>query len=263
MNVYLNVLKLDITKKENYEIQDIKRAFKKQAMKWHPDRNAHQIEKATKKMQEINEAKIYLTKIFEIVKKSVNVNPIPPPSKPNIRKQKQPIATKQPVNNKKQDQIKKQNEIKKQDEIKKQNEKDESLETECLFWKKKMGNRQPPEMDFLITAKIIYIDLFRGEMEPFNGSNYIDSNIKEQIAQIWFQCPTSKGICKYAHLFVGENYIIQNIHSSADHAFYSREKIKHYLHQRANWLAANTSPITNLNKKEITIILSLLQNNIV
>ena len=51
---YYNLL--DIKKQNNPSIQDIKKAYKKQALKWHPDRNITNKKIAEEKFKEINEA---------------------------------------------------------------------------------------------------------------------------------------------------------------------------------------------------------------
>jgi len=49
---YYGVLGIDRTA----SLEDIKRAYKKLALKWHPDRNTDDVEVATKKFKEIAEA---------------------------------------------------------------------------------------------------------------------------------------------------------------------------------------------------------------
>ena len=51
---YYAILEIDVTASE----EDIKAAFKKQALKWHPDRNIGK--DTTSIMQDINEAKLIL-----------------------------------------------------------------------------------------------------------------------------------------------------------------------------------------------------------
>lgn len=54
---YYAILEVD----ENASLQEIKIAFKKQALKWHPDKNLAQ--NTTQRMQEINEAYLFLKDI--------------------------------------------------------------------------------------------------------------------------------------------------------------------------------------------------------
>ena len=65
MNAYLSVLRLDITRKDKYTKKDIKTAYKKQALKWHPDRNANNAEFASEKMKQVNEAHEALLKEYD------------------------------------------------------------------------------------------------------------------------------------------------------------------------------------------------------
>ena len=293
INAYFAILQLNIAKKDEYTLQDIKRAFKKQAMKWHPDRNSHQLERSTERMKNINEAHAYLIKektneklkqekkekekeenISKPPTVTKNVKPkstVPKPTEPakpttTIPRQKQKSASTATAQNAKVQILLQQ----KEKEKRKQIEKDNGLDQDCILWKKKSANRRlgitlgESEMDFLITAKIIFVDLFRGKMEVvFKGSHYINSKVREQIAQIWYHLPLSKGNCKFVHLFCAENYINQYIHSAADCDFYSREKIIQYLQQRAyHYLNMSTTkqPLNGLNQKELTIIFDLLRN---
>ena len=52
MKDYYNILNLD----RNCSIEDIKKSYKKLAIKWHPDKNPNDKETATHKFQEISEA---------------------------------------------------------------------------------------------------------------------------------------------------------------------------------------------------------------
>lgn len=56
MNYYII---LEITEEASFE--DIKKARNKMALKWHPDRNKENIELATEKMKQINEAYEFLS----------------------------------------------------------------------------------------------------------------------------------------------------------------------------------------------------------
>ena len=282
MNTYLAILQLDITKKNDYTPNDIRRAFKKQAMKWHPDRNSHQTERATDKMKDINEANAYLIQVFETLqeqkkeilakKKDKPNNDVPNKRKNNendvkfkeqkerecqIRQQKQENELNQQLNQ----QLNKE----RRENQQKQNEKDDSIEKECIHWKKIMAKSlvNESEIDFLITAKIVFVDLFRGDMKDSSLFNNISFETKTQIAEIWFQFPVCKGNCKYVKNFGGESYIIQCIHSSNTHDFYSHHIIQQYLKQRAyHYLNFSTGPnlMKGINKQELNIILSLLQN---
>jgi len=285
MDAYLAILQLDFTKKSSYTSKDIKRAFKKQALKWHPDRNIKNAERANSKMKNINEAHAYLIKVFENKQVLLDIDQPKPKTKTksNLAKAepfispnfKQTKYKKEQAEQVYQDQIKKQQA--KQDKLKKEKntreqqaqktkehqmclDKDALFYNECHYWKNKIASvTNPNEIDFFLTAKLVYVDLFRCEIENLPNTVTISSNIIEKIAQIWYQYPVSNGNTKYVQNFCN-HHIAQCIHGAPESAFYSKNVIRQYLQDRAQTVAVSNQAITTMGRQELCIILYLIQN---
>jgi len=329
MNVYLAALQLDITKKSTYVTKDIKKAFKKQAMKWHPDRNVGNEEKANKKMKEINEAYTSLLEILEMqsslddgptaakpttassakpAKASAPAKPttaVAPNKKPNATSStKQPTAQKaKPMTAKKKEEyiakkveenkerIRLQNEElvresilkKKQEKIQRQKEqqekeafyksrqtqlddfkqveKDASFNQDAKHWIRKMeatfNNRH--EIDLMLTVKLIYVDIFRGDMDnsSFSAGHLVTPTALEKISQIWYNYPGSVGTTKFVHNFAS-GYIHQCIAFAPSSAFFSKEVVMHHMQERAQDFLKMGQNISGTNKQELSLILAIL-----
>ncbi len=236
MDVYFATLQLDVRKKDTYTCKDIRRAFKKLALKWHPDRNTHNMECATEKMKNVNEAYAYLIKAVE---KKENV--AKPVVKPVVKPVAKPVV--KPV----------------VDESKKCREKDALFETECAYWKTKIVkfvNQQ--DVQYILTSKIVYVDLFRTDMEEIHQIT-IPSHIIEKIGHIWYNYPVQKsGTTKYIQSFYN-HYITQHIHGAPESTFYSKGCIHTYLKQRAQSYASSHKQLLGIERQELSIIMYLLQ----
>ena len=320
MNVYLAALQLDITKKETYVAKDIKKAFKKQAMKWHPDRNVGNEEKANKKMKEINEAYTSLLEILEKQPRLDDTPKAPNPKAPNPKSAKAPAANKktnattssakvkQPQPNvanskakatattnvkpmtakQKEEYLKKREKDKKerdwlQKEEKmqekqlqqkkeafnvsrqvqlndlKQIEKDASFNQDMMHWKRKMEAtfRNHHEINLLLTVKLIYVDIFRGDMGNFSFNASQLSTQLEKISQIWYNYPGSVGNTKFVHNFAS-GYIGQCIAFAPEHAFFSKEVVMQYMQERAQDFLKMGQNLSSTNKQELSLILAIL-----
>jgi len=286
MDAYLAILQLDITKKSSYTSKDIKRAFKKQAMKWHPDRNIKNLERANNKMKDINEAHAYMVKVFENKQTLLDSPDSKPKPKPKPKSEAKPNpkvnvnANSKPKNEAKhrpfippkQTRLKKEQEQEqaqaKREQAQSQDareqrlclEKDAVFFKDCHYWKGKMAAvTNPNEIDFLLTAKLVYVDLFRCEIEVLPNNATIPLNVIEKIAQIWYQYPISNGNTRYVQSFYN-HHIAQCIHGAPESTFYSKAVIRQYLQERAQTVAASNQAITTMGRQELCIILYLLQN---
>ncbi len=340
MNVYLAALQLDITKKETYVAKDIKKAFKKQAMKWHPDRNVGNEEKANKKMKEINEAYTSLLEILErqpslddALKASKAPNPKPanstktssakapadnkktnatssaktnattssakvkqpqpnaanpkakaaPNVKPMTAKQKEEYLKKRERDKKERERLQKEELVRtsifekiqeKQLQQKKeafdksrqaqlddlkQIDKDASFYQDMMHWTKKMEAtfRNHHEINLLLTVKLIYVDIFRGDMDNFSFNVSQLSTALEKISQIWYNYPGSVGNTKFVHNFAS-GYIGQCIAFAPEHAFFSKDVVMRYMQERAQDFLKMGQNLSSTNKQELSLILAIL-----
>jgi len=361
MNVYLAALQLDITKKSTYVPKDIKKAFKKQAMKWHPDRNVGNEEKANAKMKEINEA---YTSLLDILERQsslednpvVNAAPTPrnastktpkqssgatapkqssgatapkqssgatapkqssgatapkqssgatapnkkpkanPPQKSNTNLKPMTAKQKEEYLKKKKKEIKERERLQKEELVResifeniqekqrqqkkrekekereafdasrqaqldnlKQVEKDASFHQDMRHWTKKMeatfNNRH--EIDFLLTVKLIYVDILRGNTDEFSARQLVTSTALEKISQIWYNYPGSVGNTKFVHNFAS-GYIGQCIAFSPSSAFFSKDVVMLYMQARAQDFLRMGQGLSSTNKQELSLILAIL-----
>ncbi len=278
MDVYLAALKLDITKKSTYTSKDIKQAFKKQALRWHPDKNADNAEKANRKMKEINEARVFLSKHLEthssLAESSASVFNFPNKNKKyekyenkkcdkyekyerEERAEKYNAHAQQ--QQKREEQRNKENQKREQQQVA---EKDAAFYAECKSWTAKMASIpsvvSSAEVNYLLTFKLIYVDLLRGCDDAIGTHVNLDALTK--IAQIWYNYPANKGgsHSKFVHNF-SNSYVNQFITISPEHAFYSREMVMQYLQQRLHIFLKKGSSLTNIDKTELSLILAVIQ----
>ena len=162
MNAHLSVLRLDITKKDKYTLKDIKNAFKKQALKWHPDRNTNNVEYANEKMKQVNEAYDTLVKEYDtngIIKQSSARPPPPPPPPPPPRQKTRPNSTNHTQTKSASPHIHDTNHAK-------QTEKNQNFDREMEQWRNKIISKKmcsPADVNYLTTVKLVYVDMFHGE----------------------------------------------------------------------------------------------------
>jgi len=276
MDVYLAALKLDITKKSTYTSKDIKQAFKKQALRWHPDKNADNAERANRKMKEINEARVFLSKHLEthssLDETSVSVFNFPNKDEKYENKkcdkcdkyekcEQEERAEKYNAQQHQQREEQK-NKNNQGGEQKKVAEKDAVFYSECKSWTAKMASIpsvvSSAEVNYLLTFKLIYVDLLRGCDDAIGTHVNLDALTK--IAQIWYNYPANKGgsHSKFVHNF-SNSYVNQFITISPEHAFYSREMVMQYLQQRLHVFLKKGSSLTNIDKTELSLILAVIQ----
>lgn len=283
MNAYLSVLRLDITRKDKYTKKDIKTAYKKQALKWHPDRNANNAEFASEKMKQVNEAHEALLKEYDDkgpLSSPVMERPSNPKtfsskqqaqsphvskksqSKPQPRQQRPPSQTQpQPQ----QPTPSPQNRLPVFNYAR-QAERDRAFENDCQQWRNKMLSKKlcaPADVNYLTTLKLIYVDMFHGDEEKMAAkgclSPHFPHNVLERIAHIWFQYPDIAN-AKFVHMF-GVGYMKQSIEFTPRHECYSPNRIMEYIRERANTFAKSSpASITVSDKKELALILHILQN---
>ena len=272
MDVYLAALKLDITKKSTYTSKDIKQAFKKQALRWHPDKNADNAEKANRKMKEINEARVFLSKHLEthssLDNTSASVFNFPNKNEKyekyeNKKCEQEERAEKYNAHTQQHQQMEEQkNKENQKREQKKVAEKDATFYTECKSWTSKMVSIpsvvSSAEVNYLLTFKLIYVDLLRGCDDAIGTHVNLDALTK--IAQIWYNYPANKGgsHSKFVHNF-SNSYVNQFITISPEHAFYSREMVMQYLQQRLHIFLKKGASLTNIDKTELSLILAVIQ----
>lgn len=275
MDVYLAALKLDITKKSTYTSKDIKQAFKKQALRWHPDKNADNSERANQKMKEINEARVFLSKHLEthssLDNTSASVFNFPNKNekyekyeskKYESKKCEREERTKKYNAQQQQQREEQKNKENQKREQKKVAEKDVAFYTECKSWTSKMVSIpsivSSAEVNYLLTFKLIYVDLLRGCDDAIGTHVNLDALTK--IAQIWYNYPANKGgsHSKFVHNF-SNSYVNQFITISPEHAFYSREMVMQYLQQRLHIFLKKGASLTNIDKTELSLILAVIQ----
>jgi curved DNA-binding protein CbpA len=281
MDVYLAALKLDITKKSTYTSKDIKQAFKNQALRWHPDKNADNAERANRKMKEINEARVFLSKHLEthssLDETSASVFNFP---NKNEKCEREKDEKYEKDKNKKynkyekyerEERAEKYNAQQREEQKNKENqkreqkkvaEKDVAFYTECKSWTSKMVSIpsivSSAEVNYLLTFKLIYVDLLRGCDDAIGTHVNLDALTK--IAQIWYNYPANKGgsHSKFVHNF-SNSYVNQFITISPEHAFYSREMVMQYLQQRLHIFLKKGASLTNIDKTELSLILAVIQ----
>lgn len=277
MDVYLAALKLDITKKSTYTSKDIKQAFKKQALRWHPDKNADNAEKANRKMKEINEARVFLSKhlethssldntsasVFNFPNKNEKYEKYESKKYENKKCEQEERAEKYNAHAQQHQQMEEQkNKENQKREQKKVAEKDVTFYTECKSWTAKMASIpnivSSAEVNYLLTFKLIYVDLLRGCDDAIGTHVNLDALTK--IAQIWYNYPANKGgsHSKFVHNF-SNSYVNQFITISPEHAFYSREMVMQYLQQRLHIFLKKGASLTNIDKTELSLILAVIQ----
>jgi len=286
MDVYLAALKLDITQKSTYTSNDIKQAFKKQALRWHPDKNADNAERANQKMKEINEARVFLSKHLEthssLAETSASVFNFPNKNEKCEREkdekygkdrskkynkyekyEREKRAEKYNAHAQQHQQMEEQkNKENQKREQKKVAEKDATFYTECKSWTSKMVSIpsvvSSAEVNYLLTFKLIYVDLLRGCDDAIGTHVNLDALTK--IAQIWYNYPANKGgsHSKFVHNF-SNSYVNQFITISPEHAFYSREMVMQYLQQRLHIFLKKGASLTNIDKTELSLILAVIQ----
>ena len=274
MDVYLAALKLDITQKSTYTSKDIKQAFKNQALRWHPDKNADNAERANRKMKEINEARVFLSKHLEthssLDNTSASVFNFPNKNEKyeskkyeNKKCEQEERAEKYNAHAQQHQQMEEQkNKENQKREQKKVAEKDATFYTECKSWTSKMVSIpsvvSSAEVNYLLTFKLIYVDLLRGCDDAIGTHVNLDALTK--IAQIWYNYPANKGgsHSKFVHNF-SNSYVNQFITISPEHAFYSREMVMQYLQQRLHIFLKKGSSLTNIDKTELSLILAVIQ----
>jgi cation transport ATPase len=277
MDVYLAALKLDITKKSTYTSKDIKQAFKNQALRWHPDKNADNAERANRKMKEINEARVFLSKhlethssldntsasVFNFPNKNEKYEKYESKKYENKKCEQEERAEKYNAHAQQHQQMEEQkNKENQKREQKKVAEKDATFYTECKSWTSKMVSIpsvvSSAEVNYLLTFKLIYVDLLRGCDDAIGTHVNLDALTK--IAQIWYNYPANKGgsHSKFVHNF-SNSYVNQFITISPEHAFYSREMVMQYLQQRLHIFLKKGASLTNIDKTELSLILAVIQ----
>lgn len=141
----------------------------------------------------------------------------------------------------------------------KQVEKDASFHQDMRHWTKKMeatfNNRH--EIDFLLTVKLIYVDILRGNTDEFSARQLVTSTALEKISQIWYNYPGSVGNTKFVHNFAS-GYIGQCIAFSPSSAFFSKDVVMLYMQARAQDFLRMGQGLSSTNKQELSLILAIL-----
>ena len=143
----------------------------------------------------------------------------------------------------------------------KQVDKDASFNQDMRHWTKKMeatfNNRH--EIDLMLTVKLIYVDIFRGDMDnsSFSADHLVTSTALEKISQIWYNYPGSVGTTKFVHNFAS-GYIHQCIAFAPSSAFFSKDVVMQYMQERAQDFLRMGQNLSGTNKQELNLILAIL-----